>query len=178
MATNFPTGLDGLRAAQGLTDGTSVVTVAPHNNMMDAIDALEAKVGVTDSAVTSSLDYKVSHKGAFASGVTVFNAYVAAANTWQDLDLSAQVGANVAMVYLEATGASALTLAVKPKGFGSATFSNHYSASIIGASAATLNGKYVYLVCFTDSAGVIQIGANYGGSATYNMTIKLIGYSK
>lgn len=58
MATNFPTTLD------SLTNPTSGQTLnAPshstqHANSNDAIEALEAKVGVDNSAVTTSLDYK------------------------------------------------------------------------------------------------------------------------
>ena len=61
MSTNFPTALDALRANQGLTDGATIITAAPHNNLMDAVDALQAKVGVNSSAVATSLDYLVTH---------------------------------------------------------------------------------------------------------------------
>lgn len=60
MATNFPTSLD------SLTNPTSSDTLASpdhagqHSNANDAIEALQAKVGVDGSAVTSSLDYKVA----------------------------------------------------------------------------------------------------------------------
>lgn len=60
MATNFPTGLD------SLTNPAAGDTLAnpshsdQHANANDAIEALEAKVGVNSSAVTTSLDYKVS----------------------------------------------------------------------------------------------------------------------
>lgn len=60
MATNFPTGLD------ALTNPTPTDTLASpshadqHANANDAIEALQAKVGVNGSAVTSTLDYKVA----------------------------------------------------------------------------------------------------------------------
>ena len=59
MATNFPASLD------SLTNPTSTQTLnspshsSQHANINDAVEALEAKVGVDNSAVTSSLDYKV-----------------------------------------------------------------------------------------------------------------------
>ena len=59
MATNFPTSLDSL-VNPTATDEVSVVDhAAQHTNANDAIEALEAKVGVDGSAVTSSLDYLV-----------------------------------------------------------------------------------------------------------------------
>jgi hypothetical protein len=60
MAINFPTSLD------ALTNPTSGDTLASpdhalqHANANDAIEALGAKVGITNSVVTTSLDYKVT----------------------------------------------------------------------------------------------------------------------
>ena len=60
MATNFPTSLD------AFTNPTAVDTLdspphdAQHADANDAIEALQAKVGVDGSAVTGSLDYKVA----------------------------------------------------------------------------------------------------------------------
>ena len=62
MTTNFPTSLDSFTNPTS-TDLMNSVTV-PHNeqhaNANDAIEALEAKVGINSSAVTSSLDYRVT----------------------------------------------------------------------------------------------------------------------
>lgn len=59
MATNFPTSIDAL-VNPIATDSLATVNHADqHANANDAIEALEAKVGVTNSAVTSSLDYRV-----------------------------------------------------------------------------------------------------------------------
>ena len=59
MATNFPTSLDSLTNPQS-TDSVEVVSHASqHSNANDAIEALEAKVGADNSAVTTSLDYRV-----------------------------------------------------------------------------------------------------------------------
>lgn len=61
MATNYPTNLDTLTNPTA-TDKVSVVSHADqHANANDAIEALEAKVGVDGSAVTSSHDYKLSN---------------------------------------------------------------------------------------------------------------------
>lgn len=56
----YPTTLDSL-VNPTATDKVSVISHAlQHSNANDAIEALEAKVGVTSSAVTTSHDYKLS----------------------------------------------------------------------------------------------------------------------
>jgi hypothetical protein len=59
MATNFPTSLDSLTNPQGTDSVLAVSHAAQHANANDAIEALEAKVGANNSAVTTSLDYRV-----------------------------------------------------------------------------------------------------------------------
>jgi len=63
MATNFPTSLDSYAT---LVDNTDDVMAAHINDPRDAIEALEAKVGINSSAVTASIDYKVNNF--FSSG--------------------------------------------------------------------------------------------------------------
>ena len=60
MATNFPTSLDALTNPTATDNTASVDHAAQHANANDAIEALEAKVGVDNSAVTTSHDYKLS----------------------------------------------------------------------------------------------------------------------
>jgi len=62
MATNFPSSLDDFTnpTAQDSLNSDTVPHADQHANLNDAVEALEAKVGVNSSAVTSSLDYKVS----------------------------------------------------------------------------------------------------------------------
>lgn len=56
MSTNFPTSLDSYT-----TRSNGQVIDASHvNNLQDAVVALETKVGVTSSGVTSTLDYRVT----------------------------------------------------------------------------------------------------------------------
>ena len=59
MATNFPTSLDSLTNPQGTDSVLAVQHAAQHANANDAIEALEAKVGANNSAVTTSLDYRI-----------------------------------------------------------------------------------------------------------------------
>lgn len=57
MAVNFPTSLD------SFTDRNSGDTISEDhmNDVQDAIEFLEAKVGITSSGVDTSLDYKVNN---------------------------------------------------------------------------------------------------------------------
>ena len=95
MATNFPSSLDSFTNPSG-TDAMDSVTVphaTQHANLNDAVEALEAKVGVDGSAVTGSLDYKVANQGlvlvksvAVGSGVssvTVTNAFSATFDNYE-----------------------------------------------------------------------------------------------
>ena len=62
MATNFPSSLDALTNPTGSDTLASLDHAGQHADSNDAIEALQAKVGVDSSAVTSSLDYKVAQK--------------------------------------------------------------------------------------------------------------------
>lgn len=61
MATNFPTSLDSLTNPSSGDSLNSPSHSGQHANANDAIEALQAKVGVNSSAVNTSLDYKVEH---------------------------------------------------------------------------------------------------------------------
>lgn len=56
MSTNFPTALDTYSAK---VDGTDYPQASHINNPQDAIAALEAKVGIDGSAVSTSIDYLI-----------------------------------------------------------------------------------------------------------------------
>jgi microcystin-dependent protein len=59
MATGFPTSLDALTNPASGDTLNAPSHSTQHANSNDAIEALQAKVGVNSSAVTTSLDYKV-----------------------------------------------------------------------------------------------------------------------
>lgn len=61
MSTNFPTSLDTLTnpAPTDALDSVTVPHAEQHANANDAIEALQAKVGINSSAVATSLDYRV-----------------------------------------------------------------------------------------------------------------------
>lgn len=57
MASSFPTSLDDLYGNQPYVDGTTVIQAAELNNIQDAVDELQEKVGVDASAVATSIDF-------------------------------------------------------------------------------------------------------------------------
>jgi len=61
MASNFPTSLDTSTTLPAEVANTPLSTnhVTAHQNIQDALEAVEAKVGVDSSAVTTSHDYKL-----------------------------------------------------------------------------------------------------------------------
>lgn len=59
MATSFPTSLDALTNPASGDTLNAPSHSTQHANSNDAIEALQAKVGVNSSAVTTSLDYKM-----------------------------------------------------------------------------------------------------------------------
>ena len=61
MATSFPSGLDALTNPTSANGLNSPDHAGQHADANDAIEALEAKVGVNGSAVATSLDYKITN---------------------------------------------------------------------------------------------------------------------
>lgn len=62
MAISFPTSLDSLTnpISTDTLDSVTVPHAEQHADVNDAVEALQAKVGINGSAVTTSLDYKVN----------------------------------------------------------------------------------------------------------------------
>jgi alpha-D-ribose 1-methylphosphonate 5-triphosphate synthase subunit PhnH len=61
MTTSFPTSLDSFTNPISSNTLASPDHAVQHANINDAVAALEAKVGADSSAVTTSLDYKISN---------------------------------------------------------------------------------------------------------------------
>ena len=59
MATNYPNSLDNLENPQGNSSVANPSHAQQHADANDAIEALQAKVGINNSSVTTSLDYRV-----------------------------------------------------------------------------------------------------------------------
>lgn len=91
MATNFPTSLDTLTNPTSTDSLTSPSHAGQHADANDAIEALEVKVGVNNSADTASLDYLTRQADAIASSGLASGTYYtaqSATNTIQALTLT------------------------------------------------------------------------------------------
>lgn len=130
----------------------------------------------TGSAFTEAVN------GGEVDGSTVFNTSMTSANTFQDLDLSSEVGANSALVHLEvavASNAGTNAYAAKTKGYGS-TFALHNQSGGDPSGGTVVSSDsggvgYGQITLMTNSSGVIQHG--YSDNST-SITIKLIGYMR
>lgn len=119
MSTNFPTSLDALTNPAAGDPLNAPSHSEQHANANDAIEALEAKVGVNGSAVTSSLDYKLTNAASSnpghvhtVSAITDYTAPPAGANPTGTVGLSAVNGS--ATTFLRSDGAPALSQAIAP----------------------------------------------------------------
>ena len=102
MATNFPTSLDSLTNPAAGDSQSSPSHAAQHSNVNDAVEALQAKVGVDGSAVTGSLDYKVANQGlvlvksqAIGSGAASVTVTDAFSSTFLDYMIVGQIGCTI-----------------------------------------------------------------------------------
>jgi hypothetical protein len=59
--SNFPTTLDDDTSLHLVADGVDAITAAHHNDLKDAIKAVEAKVGIYNTGTPTSLDYRLGH---------------------------------------------------------------------------------------------------------------------
>lgn len=71
--TNFPTGLDDDSSLYDVTDGVSSIVAAHHNNIKEAIKAIERSLGIINTSSATAVDYRLgsptnSHKHDGASG--------------------------------------------------------------------------------------------------------------
>lgn len=195
MATDFPTGLDALTNPAAANTLASPSHAGQHTNANDAIEALEAKVGVDGSVVATSLDYLV-RKGVAIVSATAPTSPVAN-QLWYDIanelmkrwDATANAGAGAwvaegSAAYV-AQGASPVeVLADTVLGAdGSITFSSipgtyrHLRMIVSGRSArATLTSDNIAIRFNADTA------ANYDSQAleAYGATVvgsELLGVS-
>lgn len=171
MSINFPSSLDTLVNPSSSAGDTllSVPHDTQHANANDAIEALEAKVGVDSSAVTTSLDYLVKntsssdpgHKHTLANGATDVTAsatelnYVDGVTSAIQTQLDAKVDENAAI-----TGATKTKITYDAKGLVTAG-ADATTADI----AASTDKNYV-----TDAQAVVignTSGTNTGDQSVF-----------
>jgi hypothetical protein len=59
--TNFPTALDDNSSLYDVQDGVDWLIEQHHNNLKEAVKAIEAKVGIYSTSAPTSLDYRLGH---------------------------------------------------------------------------------------------------------------------
>lgn len=153
MAITFPTTLDSLTnpTASDKLNSVTVPHATQHADINDAVEALEAKVGIDDSAVTTSLDYIV--KG--ATGIRLF----APREKW-----------NVAAS--AATGTISVDLKTAGAWYYTTDASANWTLNFRGDSGATLDS----LVGVGESVTAVFAATN-GGTAYYASAFQVDGSS-
>jgi hypothetical protein len=93
MASTYPTSLDSLTnpTVSDYLNSTTVPHATQHSDLNDAVENLQAKVGIDSSADTGSIDYKVTDA---ASRITTLEAGATADAIVAYADLSARTAAN------------------------------------------------------------------------------------
>jgi len=153
MAITFPTTLDTLTdpTASDKLNSVTVPHATQHADLNNIVEALEAKVGVNDSAVTTSLDYIV--KG--ATGIRLF----APREKW---NVAASAATGTISVDLKTAGAWYFT----------SDATANWTLNFRGDSGATLDS----LVGVGESVTVAFL-ATQGGTAYYASAFQVDGSS-
>jgi hypothetical protein len=60
-AANFPTGLDDDASLLNVTDGVTTLQASHHNNMKEAIKAIQQKLGIFSTVAPTSIDYRLGN---------------------------------------------------------------------------------------------------------------------
>jgi hypothetical protein len=176
MATNFPTSLDALTNPVAGDSLNSPSHAGQHADANDAIEALQAKVGVNGSAVTTSIDYKLRNlDGSAITNGTITGAIVDRLEENWNIIVTSAVGTinlnvlTASIWYYQGNAASNLTINVR--GDGSTTLNSLLAVGdSITVVFANTNGAQAYYpnVFQIDGSTVTpkwQGGAAYTGSS-------------
>lgn len=167
----FPTSLDDF---VNYVDGTTIMEAVTLNNMQLAIEALEVKVGIDNSIVTSSHDYKLANLNTifFTPADTEYTVNPSNGGVFEDLDISSSIGTNAALVFLQINNSGDSDIKVKPKGFGS----SYADTEFIGALGFNFGGSnnFAYGTVIANSSGIIQVA----GNNTAQFKIRVLGFVK
>jgi hypothetical protein len=150
MATNFPTSLD---TWPTITDNTTRIDASYINNIQDAVEALEAKVGIVDDP-TDTMEYKITGFWNYSPKTTIYLYNNTAPTNWTIVE---GVGDSV----LAAKGGSTYTTGGSKQG----------SWTITGISSDSHNHPWYY------QASSYGYTYNSGGTLTAMTSATYIGES-
>lgn len=178
MATNFPTSLDSLTNPTASDKLNSPSHSTQHATINDAVEAIEAKLGVNGSAVTGTIDYLVKsasssnpgHKHTLANGATDVTAtptelnYCGGVTSAIQTQITARAlkGANTDITSL---GGLTTPLSVAQGGSGRATTTAY--AVICGGTSATGANQSIASV---GTAGQVLTSNGAGALPTFQST--------
>lgn len=81
--SNFPTALDDDTSLYDVVDNTTPVIAGHHNNLKEAIKAVEDKIGISNTSVPTSMDFRLGdateghfHNGASGQGARINATYL------------------------------------------------------------------------------------------------------
>jgi hypothetical protein len=159
MATNFPTSLDSLTNPTATDTLDSPPHDTQHADANDAIEAIQAKVGIDSSAVTSSHDYKIADH---ASRITTLEG-----------------ASGPGLVHISRTTIGSAVSSVTLSGIFSADYDN-YRILISGGSGSTgtyirfqfpgaaTADYYTQLIYGAWTTGNAQLGGSAGANQFFN----------
>ena len=161
MATNFPTSLDSLTNPTSGDSLNSPSHAGQHADANDAIEALQAKVGVNNSAVTTTIDYKLRNLDAS----TITNGSLTAA-------VVDQLEENWNIVASAATGTINFDVKTASIWYYTSNASANHTVNVRGDSSTTLSS----LLAVGDSITVVWANTN-GTTAYWPSTFQVDGSS-
>jgi hypothetical protein len=165
MATSYPASLD------SFTNPTAVDTLdspphdTQHADANDAIEALQAKVGVDSSAVTTSLDYRVGQLETGGGGMTVSStapSSPAEGDMWYD-----DTSGRTYVYYDDGSSQQWVEFGAPPSGIGkilqvvSTLKTDTFSASLASGNTVAVTGLSASLTC-SDTANSVLVIAHLG----------------
>lgn len=172
MSTNFPGGLDTFPSAATLAVQT--LATSPHSNLHenlgDAITALEAKVGVNSSVVTSSLDYKLANNVALLGAANTFTTgpqtvqgianhiALSGASAGNSVTLTASGSDTNVPIAFRPKGANGF-LALGPDSYGASGWASPFQTLVEIYDLASTSRFYspLYLECYAGNIASAQI---------------------
>jgi hypothetical protein len=179
LATNFPTSLDSFTDPTAGSALNSPSHAGQHTDKNDAVEALEAKVGVDGSAVTTSIDYKLANSVVLKTLVDAKGDIIAA--TAADTVARLGVGTNGQVLSADSAQSSGLAWVTPSSGNDSrilitglasdaSSNSTTTGVKITGLDTTVGIGRWIfkYVIRYQSAAATtgVSFGVNHTGTTT------------